>query len=138
MRMTIFTVSKNSPLVLAIICLLALTYSLKITGNEHIKTKPVITKYDLSDTSWKNLSLRQKIGQTVIANPTKIINECKNLGLSFKKYFKRYPPGGIFVGTEVIKDHNEKYIAKTIFGEIPFNGHSPVNLNIFEKFLWNY
>jgi len=58
------------------------------------------------DTSWKNLSLRQKIGQTMLMLP----DRSKELELgngSLKTYFEKYPVGGFFMGWKLYE--NIKY-----------------------------
>lgn len=51
----------------------------------------------LADSSWKNLSLRQKIGQTMIMLPDRKL-ELQMGGGSLREYFRKYPVGGFFMG----------------------------------------
>lgn len=74
-------------------------------NNKIDKHNPPI--YRLKDTTWKQLTLRQKIGQTVIWHAKTIIKICEEKQISYKSFFKKYPPGGIFVGAEVI-DNQKK------------------------------
>lgn len=62
--------------------------------------------YHLRDTSWKVLTLRQKIGQTMLMLP----DRKKELELgkgSLKTYFKNYPVSGYFMGWKLYE--NVKY-----------------------------
>lgn len=63
--------------------------------------------YILQDSSYQQLSLRQKIGQTVILWSKTIDEACSKRGISYETFFQEYPPGGIFVGTEVIREGTE-------------------------------
>ena len=69
--------------------------------------KPAIPAfYQLKDTSWKALTLRQKIGQTMLMLP----DRKKELELgngSLKAYFKNYPVSGYFMGWKLYE--NVKY-----------------------------
>jgi len=58
------------------------------TVNEHFVAK---------DTMWKTLTIRQKIGQTMIMLPNRALELQLGNG-SLKKYFERYPVGGFFMG----------------------------------------
>ena len=49
------------------------------------------------DSSWKKLTIRQKIGQTMIMLPDRPL-ELKLGGGSLTAYFKKYPVGGYFMG----------------------------------------
>ncbi len=49
------------------------------------------------DITWKNLTLRQKIGQTMLMLPDRQL-ELKLGSGSLKKYFASYPVGGFFMG----------------------------------------
>lgn len=57
--------------------------------------------------TWKDLSLKEKIGQTVVllVNPDK---EIKTFG-SIEAFLEKYQVGGIFVGGEVIKEATDGY-----------------------------
>jgi beta-N-acetylhexosaminidase len=58
-----------------------------------VAADPVLPK----DSSWKKLTLRQKIGQTMLMLPDRTL-ELKLGGGSLPAYFKRYPVGGYFMG----------------------------------------
>lgn len=84
-------------------------------------------KYKLKDQSWKKLSLREKIGQTVIivADPAKH----KELHGDLKSFLKKYPVGGIFIGGEVIKDATDE--GKSIFKAVKEYNEAAKNPLIF-------
>jgi len=54
-------------------------------------------EYILKDTSWKALSVRQKIGQTMLMLPEREKEMLLGKG-SLKKFFEKYPVGGFFMG----------------------------------------
>jgi beta-N-acetylhexosaminidase len=90
MRSTIFIVS---------ICSLAI-FSCNTRGNNKssLSNKPLQSAIFVpKDSSWKNLSVRQKIGQTMLMLPDRE----KELELgngSLEKYFEKYPISGFFMG----------------------------------------
>lgn len=57
--------------------------------------------------SWKELTLREKIGQTVVilGDPEEEIRQHGSL----EAFLDKYPVGGVFVGGEIIKDATEGY-----------------------------
>lgn len=70
-----------------------------------IKQRPVPISYDFTsqDTSWKSLSVREKIGQTVIlvADYEKHIGEFG----SIENLMKQYPVGGVFIPAWIYGAH---------------------------------
>jgi beta-N-acetylhexosaminidase len=65
--------------------------------------------YQLKDTSWKSLSLRQKIGQTMLMLPDRK-KEMELGNGSLKTFFEKYPVSGFYMGWKLyenvkIEDH---------------------------------
>lgn len=87
-----------------IVNLIFLTTCQKNKNDKVFRLKKASTNYTLQDSSYQQLTTRQKIGQTVILWSKTIEEECRQRDLSYEEFFKLYPPGGIFVGTEVIKE----------------------------------
>jgi len=52
--------------------------------------------------NWQDLSIREKVGQTVILRSIDIVIKYANN--DYENFFKKYPIGGIFDGGEVIED----------------------------------
>lgn len=64
---------------------------------KQIQAPPEPVGFTAKDSAWKNLTLRQKIGQTMMMLPERE----KELALgngSLKGFFERYPVGGFFMG----------------------------------------
>lgn len=61
------------------------------------RTESVAGGFQPSDTSWKSLSLREKIGQTMLMLPDREL-ELKLGEGSLELYFERYPVTGFFMG----------------------------------------
>ncbi len=80
----------------------ACTYDGKKHSNSPNKSSKAIL-FAPKDSSWKSLSIRQKIGQTMLMLPERD----KELALgdgSLKGFFKKYPVGGFFMGWKLF-DH---------------------------------
>ena len=60
-------------------------------------TKDKSTLSETNDTTWKSLTLREKIGQTMLMLPEQK-KELTMGGGSLKVYFEKYPVGGYFMG----------------------------------------
>ncbi len=58
--------------------------------------------------SFENLSIREKIGQTMIFRSIEIEKLREKLG-SLEDVFERYPIGGVFIGSEVIKNVENRF-----------------------------
>jgi beta-N-acetylhexosaminidase len=64
-------------------------------GRNQLSTLP--QPFVAHDTGWKRLSLRQKIGQTMLMLPDRDLELTLGDG-SLRRYFKRYPVSGFFMG----------------------------------------
>jgi len=62
---------------------------------EYAQTKPISVNFTPKDTTWKSLSLREKIGQTMIIR-VYYEDHIKDYG-SIAHMMKKYPVGGIFL-----------------------------------------
>lgn len=85
-----------SLIVLIIVSLLVFSCKKKSTGGEPIPFNQKV-ELSLSDTTWRSLTLRQKIGQLMLMLP----DRQKELELgngSLAAYFERYPVSGFFMG----------------------------------------
>jgi len=74
--------------------------SCKQKGNEQSgpsDNKNKITTYIPKDTTWKRLTLRQKIGQTMLMLPDRKKESELGNG-SLRQYFEKYPVSGFFLG----------------------------------------
>jgi beta-N-acetylhexosaminidase len=69
--------------------------------NPNLKVKSQIN-WSPKDSSWKQLSLREKIGQTMLMkiDPLEEINIGKG---SYKIFFEKYPVGGFFIHSTVVE-----------------------------------
>lgn len=71
--------------------------SLLCIANDDLKTQPL-------DDGWKKLTLREKIGQTVIMRVSSLVQPGMT-DTELAEYLKRYPVGGVFDGGTVIFDN---------------------------------
>ena len=83
---------------------------------QYQKEAAKVSPISLSDTTWKALTLRQKIGQLMLMLPDRQ-KELELGGGSLSTFFKRYPVTGFFMGWKlwdgVDKDQYLDYIKKT-------------------------
>ena len=91
--------------VFAIVMMTAFALDAKCQSPQSIKRK-LVMPFQPKDTGWENLSIRQKIGQTMLMLP----DRKKELELgngSLKVYFEKYPVSGFFMGLKLYE--NVKY-----------------------------
>lgn len=87
----------------------------------------------ITEDSWKDLSLREKIGQCVVT----IVDFEKNLkkkGESIEDVIKRYPVGGVFMGPWLLDNHRDR-MANDIKSKVEkYAKHSPIPMFIQEDY----
>jgi beta-N-acetylhexosaminidase len=82
-----------------------ITLVVAVTSCNQQKNEKSINRQELSatnDTTWKSLTLREKIGQTMLMLP----EQKKELAMgdgSLKVYFQKYPVGGYFMGWKLFE-----------------------------------
>lgn len=80
-------------------------------------TKSTVCSFQAVDTSWKSLSLREKIGQTMLMLPDREL-ELKLGEGSLERYFERYPVTGFFMGwklfTGIPEEERVEFVRKSV------------------------
>jgi len=110
---------------------LAVATAVGATGSSNVK-KEFVAK----DTSWKSLSLREKIGQTMIV-VSKYYHQSKMYDGGLKAFFEKYPVGGLFIADWYFgywdpKDSSKLYYTKKAMNE--YNHASKFPLIVMEDF----
>lgn len=101
--------------ILIVVCLLTFSCKQKSVDDESLSGNKRV-ELSLSDTTWKSLTLRQKIGQLMLMLP----DRQKELDLgngSLSAYFEKYPVSGFFMGWKlwdgIQRDQYLDHIRKT-------------------------
>ncbi len=81
-------------------------------------TKSTACSFQAADTSWRSLSLREKIGQTMLMLPDREL-ELKLGEGSLERYFERYPVTGFFMGWKLFigipEEERVEFVQKSVF-----------------------
>lgn len=101
---------------IAMVTIVAFAFS--CTGAKNGKsTKSTVCSFQAADTSWKSLSLREKIGQTMLMLPDREL-ELKLGAGSLERYFERYPVTGFFMGwklfTGIPEEERVEFVRKSV------------------------
>lgn len=80
-------------------------------------TKSTACSFQAADTSWRSLSLREKIGQTMLMLPDREL-ELKLGEGSLERYFERYPVTGFFMGWKLFigipEEERVEFVRKSV------------------------
>lgn len=86
----------------AIVMLTAFAIDAKCQSTHTVKRKTTVS-FSPKDRGWENLSIRQKIGQTMLMLPERK-KEFELGNGSLKTYFEKYPVGGFFMGWKLYEN----------------------------------
>ena len=77
-------------------------------GRSKAKDQENNNKFVATDTSWKNLSVREKIGQTMMVI-SKFYDQKKEGNGDMKEFMRKYPIGGFFIARWYFDNYQKEY-----------------------------